>query len=85
MKRYTVLSVLGAVVAVPAFASDADVGGTYFTPMGGVLRTDKERPTDGRDYAIGSLAIGKHFSEAWARWTCCACSIARAVSRLTSA
>jgi OOP family OmpA-OmpF porin len=65
MKRYTVLSVLGAVVAVPTFASDADVGGTYFTPMGGVLRTDKERPTDGRDYAIGSLAIGKHFSEAW--------------------
>ncbi len=25
----------------------------------------KDRPTDGDDYAIGSLALGKHLSEAW--------------------
>jgi OOP family OmpA-OmpF porin len=65
MKRYTVLCALGAVAAVPAFASDADVGGLYVTPMAGVLRADKDRSTDGRDYALGGLAFGKHFSEAW--------------------
>jgi OOP family OmpA-OmpF porin len=65
MKRYTVLCALGAVATVPAFASDADVGGTYVTPMVGVLHTDRDRPTDGRDYALGGLAFGKHFSEAW--------------------
>ncbi len=31
----------------------------------GVIHVDKDRPTDGDDYAIGSLAIGKHLSEAW--------------------
>jgi OmpA-OmpF porin, OOP family len=65
MKRYTVLCALGALAAVPAFASDADVGGWYVTPFGGVLHTDRDRPTDGRDYALGGLAFGKHFSEAW--------------------
>ena len=65
MKRYTVLFALSAVAAVPAFGSDADVGGMYLTPMIGVLRTDKDRPTHGRDYVLGGLAFGKHFSEAW--------------------
>ncbi|MEJ0037440.1 MAG: OmpA family protein [Gammaproteobacteria bacterium] len=67
MKRFTALCALGAVAvtSVPAFAADADVGGMYVTPMIGVLRADKDRPTDGRDYAIGSLALGKHLSEAW--------------------
>src|SRR5687767_12786791 len=64
MKRTTMLFALGAAVAAPAFAADSDVGGTYATPMIGVLRADSERPTD-RDNVIGGLAIGKHFSEAW--------------------
>jgi OOP family OmpA-OmpF porin len=65
MKRFTVLCALGAVASVPAFAAESDVGGMYITPMFGVLHTDKDRPTDGDDYALGSLALGKHLSEAW--------------------
>src|SRR5690348_16639182 len=65
MKRYIVLCALGAVTAMPAFAAESDVGGWYLTPFGGDLRTDKDRPTDGRDYALGGLAFGKHFSQAW--------------------
>ena len=64
MKRITVLCALGAVASATAFASDSDVGGIYVTPMAGVLRADKDRLTD-RDNAIGGIAIGKHFSEAW--------------------
>jgi OOP family OmpA-OmpF porin len=65
MKRLTVLCALGAVAGVPAFASDNDVGGMYVTPMIGDLHTDKDRPASSRDNAIGSLALGKHLSEAW--------------------
>jgi OOP family OmpA-OmpF porin len=65
MKRFTVLCALGAVAGVPAYAAESDVGGWYVTPMIGVLHTDKDRPTEGDDYALGSLALGKHLSEAW--------------------
>jgi OOP family OmpA-OmpF porin len=65
MKRITVLCALGAVAGVPAYGADTDVGGWYITPMAGVIHVDKDRPTDGDDYAIGSLALGKHLSEAW--------------------
>jgi len=65
MKRFTVLCALSAVASVPAFAAESDVGGMYITPMFGVLHADKDRPTEGDDYALGSLALGKHLSEAW--------------------
>lgn len=64
-KRTTALLALGtAVVAMPAFAGDSDVGRTYITPSVGALRVDSERATD-RDNVIGGIAIGRHLSPAW--------------------
>ena len=65
MKRSTLLCALAALVSAAASASDQDVGGYYFTPMGGVLYVDKDRPVVSRDNAIGGVAFGKHVSEAW--------------------
>ncbi|HEV7714157.1 MAG TPA: OmpA family protein [Steroidobacteraceae bacterium] len=61
MKRLALLCAL----TVPALASASDVGRWYLTPMAGAIRADRDRPVDDRTEALGGLALGKHFSEAW--------------------